>query len=201
MIIYLHGFSSAATSSKAVKLKNSLGGLLADNSFHIPAYTSHQPDTAIRELDQYIIALRESANFNGKIMLIGSSLGAYYGQYLAKTTNEVCALVMINPALQPHLTLKPYIGHHTNMVNGQAFVFRDTDFSQLPRYQVNAQEMCKPVLVLLDKGDEIIDYRFAQAQYRKTAKVICYDGGDHWFRHLEEAIPDISDFYTRYCDV
>ena len=42
--------------------------------------------------------------------------------------------------------------------------------------------------LFLDKGDEVIDYRIAESIYRTCGRVILYEGGDHAFQHIHEAI-------------
>ncbi|MDH3949274.1 MAG: hypothetical protein OEU74_09985, partial [Gammaproteobacteria bacterium] len=53
-----------------------------------------------------------------------------------------------------------------------------------------------PTLLLLDKGDEVLDYRIATTRYQDCAEVIIFDGGDHQFQHLAEALPRIREFYA-----
>ena len=198
MIIYLHGFSSASASTKANTIKNAFQYNLNSVPFFIPDYASHQPESAIAELTEFIESCRYRLESDG-MLLMGSSLGGFYGQYLAGVLDCICGLILINPALQPELTLKPFIGHHVNMVSGQSFEFKNSDYSQLQQFHYEAKDISKPALVLLDKGDEIIDYHFAKTQYENIGRVISYEGGDHWFRHLDEAIPEMIEFYISSC--
>ncbi len=130
-------------------------------------------------------------------MLMGSSLGGYYAQYLGVHPGVISKLVLINPALQPQITLQPYIGQQTNMVTGAAFIFSQQNYNELAQFEVSAEDIIAPTLVLLDEGDEIIDYRFAEELYKNSARVIVYPGGSHWFDHMDEAIPEIASFYRR----
>jgi predicted esterase YcpF (UPF0227 family) len=52
-----------------------------------------------------------------------------------------------------------------------------------------------PTLVLLDKADEVIDYRVAESFYRGCGTTIVYAGGSHRFDHLPEALPAIRRLY------
>jgi len=56
--------------------------------------------------------------------------------------------------------------------------------------------MKKPVLVLLDKGDELIDYQIALKAYQHHGMVQCFDGGLHRFDHLHSAKDLIQAFYA-----
>lgn len=128
-------------------------------------------------------------------MLIGSSLGGYYAQYLGVHLDAVNKVVLINPALQPRKTLKPYIGQQTNIVTGKSFIFTQQNFDELAQYKVSTKDVVAPTLVLLDEGDEVIEYRFAEAQYKDIGRVLIYPDGSHRFDHLEEAVPEIEAFY------
>jgi predicted esterase YcpF (UPF0227 family) len=190
MIVYLHGFSSGAGSSKAKALKEAL----APARFLVPDYPSHRPHAAVRELTQFINEAVAARN-GSQVMLIGSSLGGYYAQYLAAKLDVIDNVVLINPALQPQLTLRPCIGHNTNMVTGQPFEFREQDIVALARYDMAQGSSVKPTLVLVDEGDEVIDYRDALRRYEDIGHVIVYPGGSHRFEHVEEAATEIALFY------
>ncbi len=160
MIVYLHGFSSAAASNKANLLKNALAPI----KFFIPDYPSHQPHAAIQSVTRYIKQLLEK-HIPRQITLIGSSLGGYYSQYLGLKLSAVQKVILINPSLQPQHTLKPYVGPNINMVTGKPFVFRQQDFNELACYDLMPADIRTPTLVLLDEGDEIIDHRVAAKRY------------------------------------
>jgi len=186
-IIYLHGFSSSPNSLKAEKFKNAFCGY----NFFIADYPAHQPARAIDLLTKCIVSHSKS---NTSLVLIGSSLGGYYAQYLGSMLDEVKKVVLINPALQPKSTLAPYLGMHKNMASGELFNFLYCDLLQLVRFDVASMRKIKDTLVLLDQGDDIIDFRFAENRYKDIGRVICYPGGSHWFDHLDVAIPEIKLF-------
>ena len=190
MIFYLHGFSSGSKSHKAGIIKD----YLSQYEIYVPDYKSHQPENAVTYLKQYI---EEQVNDNGhnSVMLIGSSLGGYYAQYLATQYDFIVAVVLINPCLQPGITLMSQVGDQKNIVTGEVFCFTQWDLSAMDQIEVSDGSKCKPTLVLLDEGDELIDYRYAARKYGENGRVIVYPDGDHWFRHLDEALPEIESFY------
>ena len=189
MIVYLHGFSSAATSHKANLLKQALAPI----KFFIADYPSHQPRAAIQSAIQYIGQTLEKHN-QQQITLIGSSLGGYYAQYLGATLDVVQKVILINPALQPQHTLKPYVGQNINMVTGKPFVFSEQDFDDLTEYDIALADVKTPTLVLLDAGDEIIDYRVAAKRYNDIGRVVIYPDGSHQFEHIDQAVVEIAMF-------
>ena len=190
MIVYLHGFSSAAVSRKASYLKK----IFKTDDFHVPDYKAHQPGHSIQYLRGYI-EQRMRLNDRRKMMLMGSSLGGYYAQYLGSTLSYVDRVVLINPALHAQAILAPYIGKHNNMVTGETFEFTQADFEELALFDVVDSAELATTLVLLDEGDDVIDYRFAVQRYQDIGRVIVYQGGSHWFDHLDEALPEILAFY------
>jgi len=192
-MIYLHGFSSGAKSHKAGIFER----YFKQYEISIPEYHSHQPRQSISYLQDYIKEHVAQCKSPG-VMLIGSSLGGYYAQYLATQYDFTIAVVLINPCLQPQITLASQIGEQLNCVTGKPFYFSQEDYESLAQYDVPRNKLEKSTLVLLDQGDEIIDYRFAQEKYKGKGRVILYPGGDHWFKHLDQALPEIEMFYKAH---
>ena len=184
MYIYLHGFNSSGDSAKGRYLAQAL----APCPVYTPTYSA-DPDTAITGLSQTLRGLPAGAS----PILIGSSLGGFYAQYLAHQFR--LAAILLNPALQPWQTLQPYLGWQTNYYSGERYYFGEQEMGCLARYDI--LEPCAdpiPTLVLLDAGDELIDYHVAQERYADCAQVIVYPGGNHQFMHLREAVAAIQDF-------
>jgi predicted esterase YcpF (UPF0227 family) len=190
MIVYLHGFSSGAASQKATALQKALAPTLVI----VPEYPSHRPHDAIAMLTE-CLRTQSTQSDRQRILLAGSSLGGYYAQYLAARLDFISGVILINPALQPQLTLKQYIGQQTNQVTGELFEFSQKDFLELAEFDVPVNKISTPTLVLLDEGDELIDYQYAAHRYSGIGRVIVYPGGSHWFDHLPDAIPQIRAFH------
>jgi len=190
MFIYLHGFNSSGASSKGKFFAQAF----APTAVHTPSYPS-APDAAIQHLRHALDKHIATTTANDTVTLIGSSLGGFYAQYLARQYK--LAVVLINPALQPELTLRPYLGWQTNYYTGERYYFGEDELQRLQSY--NIPDPCTdavPTLVLLDAGDEIIDYHDAQLRYHDCAKVIVYADGNHQFQHLTEAVVAIKEFHN-----
>ncbi|WP_455208909.1 YqiA/YcfP family alpha/beta fold hydrolase, partial [Kaarinaea lacus] len=183
-------FSSGSASTKATILKQKLTPI----TVIVPEYPSHRPRESIVVLNQ-IIARNATSRHTDKLMIIGSSLGGYYAQYLAHTLDVISGVVLINPALQPQLTLKPCIGQQANMVTGKTFEFSKRDFDELMQFDIPEESIHVPTLVLLDEADEVIKCQYAALRYKNSGRVIIYPGGNHWFAHLHDAVPEITAFY------
>ena len=187
MIIYLHGFNSTGDSTK--------GWFLKDHLPDIPVLTPtyhYDPRRAIPFLENLI---REHLPHKQSPMLIGSSLGGYYAQYLAHHFN--LKAVLINPALMPMSTLHDFLGENTNFYTGETYTLTQTHLDAL--LALDIPDPCTepvPTLLLVDKGDEVLDYRIATTRFQDCAEVIIYDDGDHQFQHMPEALPHIRAFYA-----
>jgi len=188
MFIYLHGFNSTGQSVKGQFLKQRL----APDVVLTPTYGAN-PNKAIARLSKIVSDLIEPDSNNKPLVIIGSSLGGYYAQYLAHHFR--LAAILINPALEPRKTLEPYLGWQTNYYTGEKYFFGHEALQQLDSY--NIRFPCKnpvPTLVLLDENDEVINSKTAQSIYADCADIKIFADGSHRFEHLEESLALIHDF-------
>lgn len=190
MIVYLHGFNSGGRSHKARWLREHL----APARVFAPDYPAHRATQALRSLRKFIRRLRRENPQSRKLMLIGSSLGGFWAQYLAPEFGA--CLVLINPSIRPDDTLDQHAGQYHNEATGEETVLTEQDVRALRKYRVEPCNPKVPTLVLLDEQDEVLDARIAAAALRGCGKIIMYPGGSHRFEHLAEALPDIRTLYT-----
>jgi len=149
----------------------------------------YDPVKAIPFLEEFI-----EARNDGDLMLIGSSLGGYYAQYLARKAH--CKVVLINPALNPVPLLSGQVGKQTNYYTNETYMLTDEMVRSLAQYDVISPEKDGiPTLVLLDEGDELIDYRDAKQRYDNIGQVVVFPGGSHRFDHLQESAEAIRQAY------
>ncbi|MHB8453730.1 MAG: YqiA/YcfP family alpha/beta fold hydrolase [Acidiferrobacterales bacterium] len=185
MIIYLHGFNSGGGSAKASALRR----MFAPVPVLSPTYPVHRAAEAIRFLRDYIRQARGKYPQDLRLVLAGSSLGALYTRYLAGEFNA--AIVLINPAMRPEQDLLARVGQNLNEATGERYLLTKAQVRALGTYQIVRCDPAVPTLVLLDEGDELLDYRVAAAFFSGCGKTITYPGGSHRFEHLPEAEPDI----------
>lgn len=186
MYFYLHGFNSSGASAKGRYFAKALAPAVV----HTPSYPP-DPDAAVQHLSQQLSGLLGIGP-----VLIGSSLGGYYAQYLAHRWQ--LPMVLINPALTPQQTLSPYLGWQTNYYTGERYYFGEAQLEALVSYAV--PKPCQapvPALVLLDADDELIDYQVAASRYAGCGEVIVFPGGNHQFSHLAEAATAILRFVQK----
>jgi predicted esterase YcpF (UPF0227 family) len=184
MLIYLHGLNSSSLSYKA--------GVLRERLFPVtvvsPSYPAHRPEAAVEQLTHQ---LRELAS-EGPLAVIGSSMGGFYGQFLARRFS-VEHLFMINPALQPWTLLPQFEGQTLTTAAGETYRVTKELVERTRAYEVADPCDGVPTTLFLDTGDEVIDYRIAESIYRDCGRLFVYQGGDHAFQHLDEAIVVIRD--------
>ncbi len=183
MILYLHGLNSAGTAGKACMLRTSL----APTPVISPTYPAHRPRQAVVQLSQLI---RQLLAESPGLLIVGSSMGGFYGQYLARQF-PVSHLAMINPALRPWELLHQREGVHQNFVTGERYRLTAEDIRQTRDYAIEDVDDGVPTTLFLDRGDETIDYRVAAERYRGVGELLIFDGGDHRFQHMEAAVAHI----------
>jgi len=189
MIIYLHGFNSGGRSHKAAWLRERL----APVPVFAPDYPAHRATEALRSLRKFIRRLRRENPRSRKLLLIGSSLGGFWAQYLAPEFDA--RIVLINPSMRPDNTLDHHTGRYHNEATGKETVLTVQDVRAFQKYRIEPCNPKVPTLLLLDQQDEVLDARIAEAALRGCGKTIVYPGGSHRFDHLTEALPEIRALY------
>jgi predicted esterase YcpF (UPF0227 family) len=180
MILYIHGFASCGDSTKTRLLKSHFGEahVLAPD---IPV----EPEVAIDFLEGLI-------EENKVGLLVGSSLGGYYATFLAKRYGRKA--VLLNPSVKPYETLEPYVGINRFWCSGEPFEWKASYLDQLGRYETHDLHGMPALLVLLQTGDEVLDYKVAAQKYRDF-DVVVEEGGNHRFENLADYLETIESFW------
>ncbi len=185
MLIYLHGFNSSSQSGKSRELAAWMAARGLGEAFVCPDLP-HRPAEAIELLEGLIGASR------GPAKLVGSSLGGFYAAYLAE--KHGLRAVLINPCVGCHAKLAAEIGRpQKNWHSGDDYLFTDRHAAELDTLQVERLSRPENCLLLVETGDEVLDYREA-VTYFAGARQIVLDGGDHGFTRFTEYIPTILEF-------
>ena len=183
MIIYIHGFGGSGQGSKARLLRSYFHSIEED--FIAPSL-SYVPELAIETLKELI------ESYHGNVSLIGSSLGGYYATYLSNM-KEVKKIILINPATHPRNTLKRALGSGENFYDSSSYEWNEKHIEMLQMYERDVSSELENYMVLLQKGDEFLDYRDATQKY-DGAKVIVEDGGNHSFEGIENYFEQMREF-------
>ncbi len=184
MIICIHGFGSSGRGGKALLFKKYFK---SKNIPFISPSLSYVPELAIDTLEQLI------ESYDDEVMLIGSSLGGFYSIYLAEKYG--LKAVLINPAIDSPKTLRRMLsldGMVKNYYDNTHFEWSESHVNMLLNYKVKEVQNGK-YLLLLQTGDDVLDYRDALAKL-PNAKSIVENGGTHPFEGIERYFDSIKDF-------
>jgi predicted esterase YcpF (UPF0227 family) len=186
-IVYLHGFRSAPASRKATELRAAVDALPAAVRplLHIPDLQL-SPRRAVERVESLVRECRPRP-----VTLVGSSLGGYYATHVAEALGV--RAVLINPAVQPYDDLAPYMGVQTNLYTGEPFEVTPAHFDELRALRVPRITRAARYLLLVETGDEVLDYRVAVDYYAGAWQYV-RGGGDHAFSDYPAQIPAILRF-------
>ena len=184
MIIYIHGFGGSGNGSKAKVFREYFKSIGED--FIAPSLP-YNPKLAIDTLEELV------KSYKGEVYLIGSSLGGFYASWLSSMC-EVKKVVLINPATKPYQTLKRALGDAPNFYDNTTFSWNDEHIKILEKLETGEFDNSK-FMVLLQKGDELLDYKDALKKY-DGCRVEVEDGGSHSFYGVERHFENIRRFFA-----
>lgn len=182
--LYLHGFLSSPLSKKAQQLSAYFKQYLPDAKFSLPSL-DFEPNVAIKQAQDALTELQKHTN---NIVIIGSSLGGFYATYLAATTGVKAAV--INPAVRPFDLFANYLGPNKHYYTDLVHELTMEHIEQLRVLNQPCIIAPKQLFLLLQTGDETLDYRQAAALYQQCPSWI-ESGGNHSFEHFIERMPMI----------
>lgn len=189
-ILYLHGFRSSPASAKASRFREAVGQIDTGLSVMTPALPP-DPQLAIAQCE--ILLARQDMNWCG---IVGSSLGGFYALWLA--TRVPLPIVLINPAVYPYKLFADYLGPQENLYTGERFEVTPEHIESLRAFDVPGHEAPRSMLMLLQTGDETLDYSEAVCKYPHASAWV-QPGGSHAFEGFRERIGSIVQFLLSHC--
>ncbi|WP_169731116.1 YqiA/YcfP family alpha/beta fold hydrolase [Marinomonas ushuaiensis] len=173
--MYIHGFGSKfKPQSDKVESLSSLGfvhGIDIDYTDRRSVITQQLRDVIIQKHIE---------------LLVGTSMGGYFSAEVGLMVG--LPYVMINPAMNPRTTLSKYIGDGVDYY-GRSYHLEKTTVEEYDQMALKNQHG----LLLLDKGDELIDYRETVRLLPDTQTLI-FEGGSHRFDHINESLVAIQQY-------
>lgn len=189
-LIYLHGFLSSPESQKARSLVNYVQNELIDLinqgrlELLVPALP-HKPEEAVALIEKL-------TSGSTKTVFIGSSLGGFYSIYLAE--KFACKAILVNPLVTLHESLADsFLGHHTNLYTGEEVDLELSDAEYLLTMEQTYIKEQNNYLLLLETGDEVLDYQQALEKFPQANQIIV-EGGNHRFENFEKYLPEMIAF-------
>lgn len=176
-ILYVHGFGSKFDhGSDKVRALTQLG-------------TVHGVDVDYTQGPSIVLQQAKQIVSDKHIdLLVGTSMGGWCVSEIGSSLG--IPFVAINPCIHPRVMLQKYIGKNTDHY-GRSYVFTaETCWS----YTDFSLDGCG--LILLDRGDEVIDANATAVLLTDRYRVHVFDGGNHRFEHIAESLELIDSFYV-----
>ncbi len=117
-------------------------------------------------------------------------MGGFYATHL--TERFGLRSVLVNPAVAPHQLMSKYLGPNSNPYTGEEFTLTESDLQRLQEQDLPINQSRALSLVLLETGDETLDYRAALSHYEGVPTIV-EQGGDHRFQSYERYLPLIFE--------
>ena len=182
-VVYLHGFASSSQSEKA-QLTSAFFARHYSHIDYAALDVPYEPVAALALIKQHIGVRRDVA-------LIGSSLGGFLATCIAEQIG--CRACLINPAVAPHTVLDKHLGRYYHPVLQQHFDVSRDQITQLQQLMPQQLQQPQNYLLLLQSGDEVLDYRLA-LDYYQGATIKLREGGNHSYVGYADELNTIAHF-------
>lgn len=183
-ILYIHGFISSPQSIKAQQSRAYAQALSIECA--VPGLPN-TPGATLACVERELQGLLAR---HTRVGLIGSSLGGFFSTVLAE--KYAVPAVLINPAVRPQHLIAHYVGDNFNPYTEEHFQITPAHTRELADMEPLSVTP-ERYWVLLQSGDETLDYRDAQSYY-SACRMTVEQGGDHSFTTYESYLPDIVTF-------
>jgi predicted esterase YcpF (UPF0227 family) len=184
MIVYLHGFNSSPQSHKAQVLAQFMAERGLGAHYACPAL----PPLAAEAIAAIEALLARHAG--ARVCFVGSSLGGYYATYLAEKHDA--RAVLVNPAIEPHVGLRAYLGEQKNFHTGAPYQLTEAHLRDWQALWVSRVTPSR-YLLIVEAGDEVLDYRQAVTRYAGAEQLVI-EGGDHSLQSFPQHLPRVLAF-------
>jgi len=188
MILYLHGFRSSPTSSKASQIGARLQAIGRGADYVCP-----QLPASPRQAIELALQLTQSSTPD-QLTIIGSSLGGYYATWLAERLG--CRAVLLNPAVRAPRELEQYVGVTTQFHSDAPFEFKQEYIAEMEALAVGHITRPERYFLVAATGDELLDWREMVAQFPGARQKVI-QGSDHGLSDF----PDYLDEVLAFCGV
>jgi predicted esterase YcpF (UPF0227 family) len=186
-LLYIHGFLSSPLSFKAQQVQAWLANAHPSIQYCCPQLSPYPLDTQ-DILDRCVKQLPKP------IYVMGSSLGGFWATWLVERYN--LRALLINPAVSPQSFMPDYLHQPLrNYHNDETYCLTEAHIAEICEADV-AVTRTENYWVLLQTGDETLDYRHAAEKYQGCLQTI-EQGGDHSFTGFERYFEQSLTFFTR----
>ena len=190
LIVYLHGFRSSPRSSKAVMTGEAIKKLSTIDhpiEWYCPQLVA-SPKASIDMVMQHI-----DASKHDRLIVMGSSLGGYYANYLAE--KYACIAVVLNPAVRAPRELASHVGMLTEYDTNEPYDFRPEFIDELKDLQIETISNPSRYFLMAAKGDELLDWQ-EMVEFYKGAVQLVLEGSDHGISEYADHLPHVLRFIS-----
>lgn len=185
-LLYLHGFRSSPQSAKARQVAARVHAQHPAVHWWCPQL----PPSPAAAWELLCSGIRHWPR--DTMAVVGSSLGGFYATAVAEHTG--CRAVVLNPAVFPARDLARYIGEHSSWhAPEDRFFFRAGYIDELRALETGALTRPGRLMAVIEKGDELLDWRDMVARYPGSTLRLVEDG-DHALSDFDAHIDAVFDF-------
>ena len=188
LVVYLHGFRSSPNSTKAVMTGEAVRALSTKD--HSYEWYCPQLLASPKESLKMVVRRIYQAKVD-RIVIVGSSLGGFYTNYLAEKYQ--CKGIVLNPAVYAARELEPHVGMMTAYDSEEPFDFKAEYIDELRALQIDSITDPERYFLIAAKGDELLDWKEMAAFY-PAAKQLILEGSDHGISDYVNHLPAVIDF-------
>lgn len=187
-LIYIHGFLSSPQSLKARQTQEWLAANHPEIAYYCPQLTPY-PEKTRQQLESFVESLLPQP-----IYLMGSSLGGFWATWLVEKYN--LRAILINPSVKPYDFMPHYLGQSIkNYYVDEVYCLSQQHIDEIKTADVEPSRKSN-YWVLLQTGDETLDYRQALQKYAGCKQTV-EEGGNHSFQGFENYLQPALDFFTQ----
>jgi len=190
LLVYLHGFRSSPRSSKAVMTGEAVAAL-STPEHPIEWYCPQLVASPKSSMDMIIRHIEGSKH--DRLVVIGSSLGGYYANYLAEKYG--CQAVALNPAVWAPKELASHVGMLTSYDTEEPYDFRPEYIDELKALQVQSISNPARYFLVAAKGDELLDWQEMVDFYNGSQQLVL-EGSDHGIADYPDHLPKVLKFIS-----
>jgi predicted esterase YcpF (UPF0227 family) len=192
-LLYLHGFRSSPSSTKAQKMALRVRTDHPDVRWWCPQL----PPSPAKAMDQVTQGIADWPR--DSMAVVGSSLGGFYARWVALQTG--CRAVLLNPAAFPARDLSKYIGEQTSWHDPEERFFFQPGYvdellqlkADLIRLTTGRPASPERQMAIVAQGDEVLDWREMQA-FCAGGEIRLLPGSDHAISDFDDHIDTVLEF-------
>jgi len=192
-LLYLHGFRSSPSSTKAQKMSHRVRFDHPDVRWWCPQL----PPSPAQAMDEVMQGISDWPR--DSMAVVGSSLGGFYARWVALQTG--CRAVLLNPATFPARDLSNHIGEQTSWHDPEErFFFRPGYVDELHQLQADIARLApgqattpERLMAIVAQGDEVLDWREMQA-FCAGGAIRLLPGSDHAISDFDDHIGAVLEF-------